>query len=346
MNIWYSLKKIYLFPFIRKVFVYLRAKERSSFFILIYLTQKLMRKYFYFLSMLALLCACSQEEQNVPELMDDSPRITFIDSQEFMDTSLELLQKDYQGQTEWANSQIPNSILNKLDQCDDVQMLAMPRGYQALFNDKMEFQVADSIFRFEQGNLFLIGIGKIKLKEKVQCGQMIMTASTSLDDSEIQEYSPNSGSTRNTHFDLAFGKISVPSHQHEFKIESKTKYTFKYVHEFVSYLTNLGGVMSEVLVLRLKLEYRGSGSWKAASEKRNIDIDMHTNVSIQNYTGNISQYYLNTSLRNVQYNQEGLVASVNPKVAPLPIRVWTVNASGTIKHSLVDYGGKEWNDGW
>lgn len=297
-----------------------------------------MKRNYLLLLLLMVLCGCSENELSVPEKEGDSPRIIFSNTEEFMNECMSLLQKDYNEQTDWADAKIPNSLLKHLEQCKDEKMLALPRAYQAMFNDKMEVQVADSIFKFADGGLYLTALGESMLQEPVLCGELTsFPISKDVDQDALPQ-------TRATNFELRFGKISVPSHQLVFKIESKTKYSFNYVHEFVATKGVINGYTAHTLVLMLKLEYRGSGSWKGASEKRNIDINLNIGCSV-NFPVEVYRANVNGSLRGVQYNQQGLVAWIIERNG-MNTGIWTVNVSGTIKHSLVDFPGKEWNDTW
>ena len=126
----------------------------------------------------------------------------------------------------------------------------------------------------------------------------------------------------------------------------------KYVHEILTFTS----MNISVVVLQVKLEWKGSGGWKEAGEKRNITLALNTNTKmLRASTGSLfcapTTKSINLSLTNytgMYSNQIGLFMD-----EPTPCEFiyddsfWQIEVAGFIKHAVSgDDPDNEWvNEG-
>lgn len=302
-----------------------------------------MKTNYLLLGIIALfISACTQEEFNDPKIGTDTQKnenmlleadhntIHFNSTKHFFACYDSLFVKDYDEQLAWTVSKTPNSLLKNVDSCTDTVMLSMPRAFQALFNKELKVAINDSILKYDNGNIYLIAINSKEVFPPILCG-------------ETHVYPvENNVQTRVQTGDLSFGRIGF-SHQYAFR-RASSKYKFNYVNELQSYQTRVNDVVCEVLGFMVKLEYKGHGSWKVASEPRDISMDINCNIGITGGLPSITRFTIGKrSYKNRQWNLEIPVAKV-PLTSQVTSRVWYVSIEGTISQTISGENETKWTN--
>lgn len=251
-----------------------------------------------------------------------------------MKTYKELLQKTYSEQLAWSSSRFENPLLASLDACDDSIMTDMPGAFQALFNNKSETQIGDSVISFLDGSFYLKSINGIDVKDM----KIIGSVNCSNTDRMVDESRETQTRSVNV-FDgdwVSYGTLG-PNMQKEFRIEGK-KYKFKYVHEIKAIDFRIPTGWVHHLLFVLKLEYRGSGRWKRAGEYRNVKVNLS------------GTHNLNIELNDVQYDKSFLLAErVDKDGLPSALAKFYVKLQGDIIQSIsrpIELAGYQWHNRW
>ncbi|MEY8687077.1 hypothetical protein AB9N12_13400 [Bacteroides sp. AN502(2024)] len=277
------------------------------------------------LFLVLLFCGCEQNE-SFRETKETFSRISFKNTQEFFDTFNKLSLKSYDEQIKWSRMHSSAPFLLHCDGCEDNEIFNMPTSFQALFDKHLEIQINDSILKYVNGEMILISDD-----EKIVCGNAIAISASSL------EQSPTSRTTTN----VTFGKLGA-NHQQECTPYNYGKYKFKYVHELKSVNIRINNQDAEALFITLKLEYKGR-SWHEAGESRTINLNLSGYAKVGNYGGgNIN---VNSTI-NVAKNHDFLLLPAFIIPNGLPVRVWTVNITGTITHTMNGFPETKWVDTW
>lgn len=266
-----------------------------------------------------ILCSCEQEEQFI-ETKNQESRISFKNTKDFFNTFNELSQKCYEEQIEWSKKHSSAPLLLNIGQCEDNEMINMPTSFQALFDKQLEVQINDSIFKYTNGDLYLI-----TENEKIVCGSAFAISASS-------EEQP---STRNTVTDVTFGKLGMNHQNGCYPRNYQTQYNFKYVHELKSVQLRVNNEAAEGLFMTLKLEYKGR-KWHEAGESRTISLNLKINGS---------DNVINNTIR-ANRNYDYLLCPVIYLRGYTSDRVWHVNISGTITHTMDGFPETKWVDTW
>ena len=301
-----------------------------------------MKTNYLLLGIITLFSACAQEEFNDPKtgaeiqknenmlLESDHNAIHFNNTEHFFACYDSLLTKDYDEQLAWSVSRTSNSLLKNADSCTDTIMLSMPKEFQALFNKELEVAINDSILKYDNGNIYLTAINKKGLFPPILCGETNVAPI----ENEVQ--------TRMQSGDLEFRTIGF-SHQYNFK-RASSKYKFNYVNELKSYQARVNNIVSEVLGFMVKLEYRGRGSWKEASEPRDISMNIDCGASIFGIAPPITHFTIGKrEYKNRQWNLEIPVAKV-AYTSQLTRHVWYITISGSISQTISGENETKWTN--
>lgn len=272
-----------------------------------------------------LFCACEQNEY-FEETKVTPSRISFENTKDFFDTFNELSLKSYDDQIKWSQMHSSNPFLLDCNTCEDSEILNMPTSFQALFNKDLEIQINDSIMRYENGKMILISNNENKV-----CGTAKATSASS------QEQSPSS----RTITDVTFGKLGA-NHQQGCTPNNYGKYNFKYVHELKSVNIIVNNQHANALFMTLKLEYKGR-SWHEAGESRTVSLNLSGNANVGIYGG--GSINANRTI-SVERNYDFLLLPAFIIRDGLPIRVWTINLTGTITHTMNGFPETRWVDTW
>lgn len=279
------------------------------------------------------------ENEDVKLVYDNSiPILHFSSASVFFKTYNDLLNQTKQEQDNWATSKNPKALLANVEECADSLMLTMPNAYKALFNQQLRVNINDSVMEYKDGNLFLVSLKGKEINDPIICGE---GTSSILEIPQIQ--------TRQTG-EIGFGNLGM-SHQHEFT-KPNSKYSFKYVHELISFQTRVNNVVCEIISLYIKLEYRGKGSWKPAGETRDIDVNLKGGALLKWSPSSamipVTQFnYKNgAKFRSVQGVIEVPISRVD-YTSQLDMHVWAVDLVGSITHTVCDSNEtSRWNDQW
>ena len=134
------------------------------------------------------------------------------------------------------------------------------------------------------------------------------------------------------------------SHQYNFR-RASSKYKFNYVHELKSYTTRVNDYVAQVLGFMVKLEYRGRGSWKEASEPRDITMDLRCSVAASSGGSNFAFWDIGKrTFTRRQWNIEIPVARIVPNNVPERQRQWLITIVGTISQTISGENDTRWND--
>lgn len=275
--------------------------------------------------LLTILCACEQNEQfSEPQKVES--RIYFKNTNDFLSTFNDLSQRSYKEQIEWSKRHCPTPLLSNIDDCKDIEMINMPTSFQALFDKKLEIQINDSILKYANGKLHLITNG-----EELLCGSASAISASSLEQA-----------TTRTITDVAFGKLGMNHQNGCTPLNYKDYYNFKYVHELKSTHIKVNNQNAEALFMTLKLEYKGS-SWHEAGEGRTINLNLSGDATVSFFNkGNIN---VNRSI-SVERNYDYLLLPAFIITGDIPTRIWNINITGSITHTMNGFPETKWIDTW
>ena len=95
----------------------------------------------------------------------------------------------------------------------------------------------------------------------------------------------------------------------------------------------------------VKLEYRGRGSWKEASEPRDITMDLRCSVAASSGGSNFAFWDIGKrTFTRRQWNIEIPVARIVPNNVPERQRQWLITIVGTISQTISGENDTRWND--
>ena len=302
-----------------------------------------MKTNYLLLGAIILYSSCAQEEykdfkteveanksENVLLKSEDFNIIHFNSTKHFFECYDSLFIKDYDEQLAWTISKTPNSLLKNVDLCTDTIMLSMPKAFQALFNKELEVAINDSILKYDNWKLYLVEINNKKILPPILCGE----TDASPVECKVQ--------TREGGY-LGYNTIGF-SHQYNFR-RASSKYKFNYVHELKSYTTRVNDYVAQVLGFMVKLEYRGRGSWKEASEPRDIVMDLRCSVAASSGGSNFAFWDIGKrTFTRRQWNIEIPVARIVPNNVPERQRQWLITIVGTISQTISGENDTRWND--
>jgi hypothetical protein len=251
----------------------------------------------------------------------------------------------------WIEQNNPDALYSSNKVKEDQYNL--PESYLAIFNSQSEIKFQDKILWLNASNIYELELNNDRtfLKNDVDNLKPIGEIS-------VKVYKLNNQDDPKSTIVDSNGGLSA-KYQHEFQglefRDCSNNYRsinarLKYVHEILSIQSFFGlGAASSKLYLRVKLEWRGRGSWKRAGEPRNISVNLNlNNTKLSFFTNGIPSETLiyNPSSINVNYTCSGdksiLLKSSDSYGTGAGYPSWIVNTSGTISQEL--HGGyHEWS---
>lgn len=287
-----------------------------------------MRKLLLLLSVGLAAISCSKDD--APSFMSNGTlsRIVFWDAEEFISTYMALSEKGPDYQDEWLQTKTIIPLLDSLENCDDQEMLNMPRSFQALFNSDLEIQIRDTVIQYERGNLYVTNING-----RVQNPRILYGTAQSF---VLDQNGENGSMTRTHNFSFNWEGIGG-SRQYEFS-DPHTGGNKKYVNEFISSQIRLNGQYYRSLILIVKLEWKVS-KWKEADEPRDVRIAL-TGTANANGVNLPINYFATVPM--VQRNREFILA-YSPLGSPSS-NSWNVTVSGEIEQVMTGQITTKWID--
>lgn len=285
-------------------------------------------KLLFTLSLVCLLSSCNSEIDNLdqPQVPAEN-RAVFESTSDFMKTFENLIYYNKSELKEWSKSKNINSLLEECEK-NNLEQTQLPQALQSMLNKNAEFQIKDSIIRYDNNNFYLIAVNNTELEEFVIIGGV---KSNKLGNSDLTK----------GYYEMGTDEIDG-SHQYEFKLEEGDKYTFKYVHELQTYTINLHIDTGYYLSMRVKLEYRGK-KWHEASEMRELEYQISTTVDLVPVLTGASNYPRIPTTTPAQGNVE-IPLAVYFISNDTRIKQWNVSIGGYIKHQVIGYPDTQWKD--
>lgn len=290
----------------------------------------------------------TNKESQHTTLKVENNRFIFENNEHFFNTLSSLNLKNESELAEFINSHklksLHTSLLNSEDENSFYASLSLP--YQLILNDNAEFQIDGKVLKCNSDGTII----------NVMNNEPYGTIELSI--SNHNQLEPSSEAIRNT-ITMSGGVNAM--HQREFQQQSYqgkiAKGKRKYVHEIVvetSYFPN-GKIFSykSTAYVRIKLEWKGSGSWKKAGELRNIAYNLGFTYSL-NGVKNI--YGVEMPYRN-GHNKNASRSSVNDITVLIDEATgvttsnrinWTMTVNGWISQQIVgDVASNYWkNEGY
>lgn len=287
------------------------------------------------LCLVILSISCSDENKFDSNQVQPTNRLIFNNFEEFTKTYDYLASISSKEQEEWVKQkQIPSSLLSSNN---DTLFSQTPLAFQALFNNELEFQIKDSVIKYNNGNLYLISTNNNKNLNKDKS----IDSFPIWGQSKIISVGANTPTTR-TNVEVN-GDSGL--HLHEFMCDV-TPINLRYIVQLRSHTITQGYDFHSSIYVETKLEYQHSRKkWYTAGEHRNIMIDISGYVSPPNNPNHIKQsFQLRKTVSDVSGNQETLLASCdgNRRVPGTYKDYWSVSASGSIKQVIIGYPESEW----
>lgn len=185
----------------------------------------------------------------------------------------------------YANSMTDYSDKLKNIIKSDETLLKISPALAELFSESKQFIVNDTLYSFFKGNIYESAV-KSNPKQRKITSKIII--STKLNKQDINVNLNNQTTSSIFRMNLGHNQIDA-RHQFEFFRQSHSgcdqvanlnpsPRKYKYVHEIFSESINAGFVQTNLLYLRIKLEWNPSSNrWRQASERRNININIVDN---------------------------------------------------------------------
>jgi len=129
-----------------------------------------MKRLLLFLSVGLAVISCSKDNGPSFFSIGTLSRVVFWDADEFVSTYMALSEKGPDYQDEWLQTKTITPLLDSLENCNDPDMLNMPRSFQALFNSELEIQIRDTVIQYERGNLYVTNINGREQNPRVLYG--------------------------------------------------------------------------------------------------------------------------------------------------------------------------------
>jgi hypothetical protein len=298
-----------------------------------------MKQTFLFFILGILILSCSKEK--APETIQND-RLQFRNMQEFNDTYVMLSKMSSKEELQsWADAKKHSNLLNS----DDSSIEQYSDVLKTILNKDSEYELDNSIIWFNNGQLYAFSKSdEPKLKSlKSNTSNLHKVGSVNL--SGIDNVNLKS-------INLGLGRLDARN-QKQFTQQyyqpcggtlKALSGNRKYVHEIYdeSYAYDPGPVIYSYLHLRIKLEWKGSGGWKAAGEQREIRVNVSgtANMYPSGVGGafNIPNYFYDCS-----GNLDFVIMSVTGAYPYTPS--WTVSMSGSIYQKVKgDVAANAWTN--
>lgn len=284
-----------------------------------------MRKSILFLFLVVITLSCSKEDNKDNGLKND--RLLFENTKEFNDTYLMLSEITSKEELQyWAQTKSHSTLLYSNDTVIDLYSDVL----KTILNKDAEYELGDSIIWFNNGKLYAFAkdeqanMSSLK-KTPNKCKLIGSVGLRKIENSKLKSVNIglNGGDARNQ---KQFTQQYYQPCGSTLKAVSGNR---KYVHEIYdeSYAYYPGPVIYSYLHLRVKLEWKGSGGWKAAGEQREIRINVSGSANM--YPSGVGgAYRIPDKFYDCSGNVDIVFMSVVGAYPWTPS--WTVSMSGTI----------------
>lgn len=304
-----------------------------------------MKQQFFFLLALMLfnLTSCDKSDQVLETSSQTTQRVHFKDFDEYLSTIKELSsQKDEVYLDSWSQSK---GINNQIHQ-EDSEINILPIAMLTILNENMEFEIGESIICYQKGHLYSIpkaqesSLADLKQHlEKCEVFADIFTESTPIADDRYTVISSSNNSIDARHQ----REFTQQNHQPCGGSNTGIGGIRKYVHELHTIRTVYSSFEATyTLELRIKLEYKSNGKWKAAGEQRSIAVNITGDCQLVD-GGNASEIYPFTDNSSVSCFSGNRVIQLKYLESYLVLKDWRVNLSGSINHKVMgDVESNRW----
>lgn len=283
-----------------------------------------MKNIFAFLIIGLLLSSCQKEVSRNTTKPND--RLSFKNMQDFHATYLDLSKLTSKDDLLfWATSKNHSTLLN----IDDSAANDYPFALLAMFNKNSEVEINDSIVWLKNGNLYAFSKNDEptleSLKIKLEKCKIIGSVKVSM----INNYLLKTISMGLNSLDARNQKQFVQQYYQPCGgVRQAVNGDRKYIHELYTFqITDPLGYSTTELHLRIKLEYKGSKSWKPATEQRTINVNVSGTAKYIQGVTNITTPFSLVKNYTCSGNQDELICfqAVNGNGAS-----WQVSMTGTI----------------
>ncbi len=292
-----------------------------------------------FLWIVGFMFSCQNEMDDKIKNNSVDTRIVFKSSKDFIETYYNLISMNDGELRDWVDKKNIASIFDCIEPIDST-ILDRPKSFQAIFNDKLEFQINDSIIWYNDGKLYLLSTdNKQDLNErKNKVGSLPIFGTSELNVPEERE-STNIITKGTCDYDSR-----GPSYKYIIPCTYKAGHQYRYVHEIFSHkFTTPYDVLVE-LYLGVKLHWRKNAEWKVTgSEYHNIDIDLSGSAQIDGGR-TICSIEVHKTLNNVIGDQIFLLARW--KAPNGPTKYWEFVIKGKIKQEVLGFPCNTFWDHW
>lgn len=128
-----------------------------------------------YLFIFGLLCFCSCNQNTIEEMdtpvVSEERRVEFQSMDDFINDYKILSSGDEVYLKKWIESKGAKSLLNAMPY-EDQSLIEIPYALQFILNKNMEFQINDSIIKYNNGNLYLTSVDNILLKDQIVVGSI------------------------------------------------------------------------------------------------------------------------------------------------------------------------------
>jgi hypothetical protein len=264
-----------------------------------------MKKNLFLFIMLLLAVGCSDEtltsNRNDTDLSVENGRLVFRNKESFEKIIVKLSKMDEKTLNDWKSRYSFNSLNDRLEgigqndseiTAQDEEYYKFPSFYWNVLNSKGEVKVGDEIFWYNNGARHAVKTESDLEQIKLDPSKSVKKAPYFFNTHEIHTTNDQAGRTIGENLTIGHGSGTYAPNQYQFS------YCYngtprKYVNELVSLVQyefdSGGGFVYHVwLYLKIKLEYKGSSTWKPAGEYRFIDINLTVDLTSSDERGQIS----------------------------------------------------------
>jgi hypothetical protein len=290
-------------------------------------------------------------------------RLAFKDSEQFWNQVITLSKLSSEEASKWESNYTYKSLRKELDDYNqkeerndilaDLNAFNFPQGLSAILNENGECVIGDSLVWYNNGKKhFIPNLDEAALstiKQNPSQSQIFNFAG-----SKIEHQTPLDIRT------VCMGINALDArHQMAFTQRAPAAGSRKFVHEIVSF-TEYGRAcissgctpysIKSTLTLRIKMEWKGSGGWKPAGERRDISWNVNGTISLPNLNDpfgnplNINSPFNQTGNEQVTGNRNVLLFNFTGVSSNPPTSLCaTVNGS-IIQHVTGDIAANTFNN--
>lgn len=310
-----------------------------------------MKKLTIFFLLTAIFSCSTNEIQplNSEEVALKSERIFFKNWEDFNSKYIELAKSSNEQTTE-------NSPSNSID--DDSSRDLSP-ALNKILNKKKEFQIGEEIIWYNNGVFYSINTKDAGKIEDLKSDYLNLPICKNIVISNVKTSNFKKNNAINNRTVIGTNGSMDARYQFQFYRQSyydcvsatnqgPSSKKIKYVHELYTEVIYDGGQYNYFLYLRIKLEWNYSGrSWKAAGEKRTININITDDSQLVGVTGflvgnNFAPYGATNIVQSFNCSLDQKIL-LRYNATPISLSAWSASVTGTITHKINgDSSSNEW----